>query len=200
MSRGRVDNWLGPHRGRAGRYADHRGSRRGLLRADVERVEQGLASVILVPLTQGQYDALVSLCFNLGGGARRLPSIAPRLVAKINERRFHGSGGRSSSISTGPTERSCRGWCGGVRRRSRCLWDEPADDVATNTSLLRFLRERLSVFSTGPRVPHEERWHSIEASLTPIIRGDRFSCAWRRMARSGNPGTASWHGNGPAPR
>lgn len=56
----------------------------GLLRADVERVEQGLASVILVPLTQGQYDALVSLCFNLRGGAQRLPSIAPRLVAKIN--------------------------------------------------------------------------------------------------------------------
>jgi lysozyme len=56
----------------------------GLLRADIERVEQGLASVILVPLTEGQHDALVSLCFNLRGGAQRLPSIAPRLVAKIN--------------------------------------------------------------------------------------------------------------------
>jgi len=43
-----------------------------------------LAAVIHVPLTQGQYDALVSLCFNLRGGAQRLPSIAPRLVAKIN--------------------------------------------------------------------------------------------------------------------
>jgi len=56
----------------------------GFLRRDIEQVESGLAAVIHVPLTQGQYDALVSLCFNLRGGAQRLPSIAPRLVAKIN--------------------------------------------------------------------------------------------------------------------
>jgi lysozyme len=56
----------------------------GFLRGDIEQVEQDLAAVIHAPLTQGQHDALVSLCFNLAGGARRLPSIAPRLVAKIN--------------------------------------------------------------------------------------------------------------------
>ena len=50
---------------------------------DVAQVEHGLALVIRVPLTQGQHDALVSLCFNLRGGAPRLPSIAPRLVSKI---------------------------------------------------------------------------------------------------------------------
>jgi lysozyme len=55
------------------------------LRRDIAQVDQGLATVIHVPLTQGQHDALVSLCFNLRGGALRLPSIAPRLVAKINE-------------------------------------------------------------------------------------------------------------------
>ena len=54
-----------------------------LLRQDMEQVEAGLATVIRVPLTQGQHDALVSLCFNLRGGAQGLPSIAPRLVAKL---------------------------------------------------------------------------------------------------------------------
>ena len=58
------------------------------LRQDVELVERGLAKVIRSPLTQGQHDALVSLCFNLRGGALRLPAIAPKLVARINEGDF----------------------------------------------------------------------------------------------------------------
>ena len=62
-----------------------------LLRSDIEQVEQGLATVIHVPLTQGQFDALVSLCFNLRGGAQRLPSTAPRLVAKINSGDYAGA-------------------------------------------------------------------------------------------------------------
>jgi lysozyme len=61
------------------------------LRRDVAQVDQGLAKVIRAPLTQGQYDALVSLCFNLRGGAQRLPAIAPRLVAKINEGDYAGA-------------------------------------------------------------------------------------------------------------
>ena len=55
------------------------------LRRDAAQVDSGLGTVIRVPLTQGQHDALVSLCFNLRGGAQRLPAIAPRLVARINE-------------------------------------------------------------------------------------------------------------------
>jgi len=55
------------------------------LHRDVSQVDRGLATVIHAPLTQGQHDALVSLCFNLCGGAQRLPSLAPRLVAKLNE-------------------------------------------------------------------------------------------------------------------
>jgi lysozyme len=54
-----------------------------LLQQDVDQVEKDLARTIAVPLTQGQYDALVSLCFNLKGGARRLPRIAPKLVEKL---------------------------------------------------------------------------------------------------------------------
>lgn len=62
-----------------------------VLRRDVSQVEQGLPAVIHAPLTQGQHDALVSLCFNLRGGAPRLPKIAPRLVAKINEGNYAGA-------------------------------------------------------------------------------------------------------------
>jgi lysozyme len=61
------------------------------LRRDIALVDRGLATVIRAPLTQGQHDALVSLCFNLRGGAPRLPSIAPRLVAKINQGDYAGA-------------------------------------------------------------------------------------------------------------
>src|SRR5208283_1358412 len=55
-----------------------------LLGVDIEEVERNLASVIHAPLTQGQNDALVSLCFNLRGGPRQLPKVAPKLVSNIN--------------------------------------------------------------------------------------------------------------------
>jgi lysozyme len=55
-----------------------------LLDSDVAPIERDLPQVIHAPLTQGQLDALVSLCFNLKGGALALPSIAPKLVAKAN--------------------------------------------------------------------------------------------------------------------
>lgn len=61
------------------------------LQNDVTQVEQGLAKIFPSPLTQGQYDALVSLCFNLSGGALRLPAIAPKLVAKIRAGDFAGA-------------------------------------------------------------------------------------------------------------
>jgi len=55
-----------------------------LLHADVAQVEADLPKVVHTSLTQGQWDALVSLCFNLRGGALGLARLAPRLVAKIN--------------------------------------------------------------------------------------------------------------------
>jgi lysozyme len=55
-----------------------------LLAEDIAEVERDLPSVIHVDLTQGQWDALVSLCFNLSGGARRLPQTCPHLVASVN--------------------------------------------------------------------------------------------------------------------
>ena len=40
-----------------------------LLRADVSKAERAVLRLIAVPLTQGQFDALVSFTFNLGSGA-----------------------------------------------------------------------------------------------------------------------------------
>jgi lysozyme len=40
-----------------------------LLRQDVEVAERAVLRLINVPLTQGQFDALVSFTFNLGSGA-----------------------------------------------------------------------------------------------------------------------------------
>jgi lysozyme len=62
-----------------------------LLGLDIEEVERDLASVIHAPLTQGQHDALVSLCFNLKGGPRQLPKVAPKLVFKVNSGDYAGA-------------------------------------------------------------------------------------------------------------
>lgn len=40
-----------------------------LLRSDVSKAERVVLRLISVPLTQGQFDALVSFTFNLGSGA-----------------------------------------------------------------------------------------------------------------------------------
>jgi lysozyme len=40
-----------------------------LLRQDVQTAEQAVLRLITVPLTDGQFDALVSFTFNLGAGA-----------------------------------------------------------------------------------------------------------------------------------
>ncbi len=40
-----------------------------LLKTDVQKAEQAVLRLINVPLTDGQFDGLVSFTFNLGGGA-----------------------------------------------------------------------------------------------------------------------------------
>ena len=56
-----------------------------LLEEDVTNVEDDLAAALPIGmvLTQGQWDALVSLSFNLAGGARALPRRAPKLWAHL---------------------------------------------------------------------------------------------------------------------
>jgi lysozyme len=62
-----------------------------LLAEDIAQVERDLPAAVHVNLTQGQWDALVSLCFNLCGGAGRLPKTCPRLVACLNAGDFAGA-------------------------------------------------------------------------------------------------------------
>ena len=58
---------------------------------DIAEVERDLPAVIHVNLTQGQWDALVSLSFNLCGGAQRLPKTCPHLVACVKAGDFAGA-------------------------------------------------------------------------------------------------------------
>ena len=39
-----------------------------ILAEDVKKAESAIAQLVKVPLTQGQFDALVDFCFNLGAG------------------------------------------------------------------------------------------------------------------------------------
>lgn len=49
------------------------------LAADVKQYEQSVKTLIKVPLTQGQFDALVSFTFNLGGGALQRSTLRSKL-------------------------------------------------------------------------------------------------------------------------
>lgn len=51
---------------------------------DLDREEAVLRHIVKVPLTTGQTDALLSLSFNLKGGAAALPQRAPKLMRKLN--------------------------------------------------------------------------------------------------------------------
>lgn len=50
-----------------------------LLRADLAEAEQAIADLVDVPLTQGQYDALVSFVFNVGVSAFRDSTLLRKL-------------------------------------------------------------------------------------------------------------------------
>jgi len=56
-----------------------------LLAEDVQTAEQAVQRLVRVPLAQGQFDALVDFCFNLG--ARRLA--ASTLLADLNAGRYN---------------------------------------------------------------------------------------------------------------
>ena len=52
-----------------------------LLRSDLRWCSEAVESSVKVPLTQRQYDALYSLCFNIGEGAFRKSTVVKRINA-----------------------------------------------------------------------------------------------------------------------
>lgn len=56
-----------------------------LLASDLNYVANTLLSMLptSINITQGQFDGLTSLCFNIAGGARALPQKAPKLWAAL---------------------------------------------------------------------------------------------------------------------
>lgn len=71
-----------------------------LLREDVREFEQAVSDAVTVPITQGQFDALVSLAYNIGAGAFRASTLLRLLnrgeYAKAAEQfdRWNRGGGR----------------------------------------------------------------------------------------------------------
>lgn len=52
------------------------------LREDIKRFENGVFRAVSVPLTQNQFDALVSFCYNCGLGAFKNSTLLKKLNAK----------------------------------------------------------------------------------------------------------------------
>jgi lysozyme len=53
-----------------------------LLAADLRKFEDTVNTSVAVPITQGQFDALVSLTYNIGSGAFRASTLLRKLNAK----------------------------------------------------------------------------------------------------------------------
>ena len=56
-----------------------------ILRADLARFEKGVATYCPVPLTQGQFDALVSFAFNLGTAALAKSTLLKKVKANPDD-------------------------------------------------------------------------------------------------------------------
>lgn len=54
-----------------------------LLRQDLSRFEQAVTRLVTVPLTQNQYDALVSFAFNVGIAALERSTLLKRVNARL---------------------------------------------------------------------------------------------------------------------
>ena len=53
-----------------------------ILQSDLVRFEKSVTTLVKVPLTQGQFDSLVSFCFNLGSGALQQSTLLKLLNKK----------------------------------------------------------------------------------------------------------------------
>jgi len=93
-----------------------------LLASDVRDAEQAVGRLVEVPLTQGQFDALVDFCFNLGAG--RLASST--LLKALNGGRYEDAaeqllrwdmaGGKENAGLKARREAEYALWRGGAKR------------------------------------------------------------------------------------
>jgi len=77
---------IGPHESFPAAITEERAS--AILINDVKQAEQAIGRLIHVPLSQGQFDALVDFCFNVGAG--RLA--ASTLLAELNAGQYAHAG------------------------------------------------------------------------------------------------------------
>ena len=86
-----------------------------LLEADVEQAENAVNSLVTVPLSQSQFDALVDFVFNLGGGALERST----LLQDLNDGRYNAAAAQIP------------------------LWDHAGGRVVKDLELRRFAEQRM---------------------------------------------------------
>ena len=90
-----------------------------LLRADIATAERAVQDNITVPLSQNQYDALVSLAYNIGA-----KNFADSTVVKyINNPTFHSSVYQNLESAWKAWNRSQGEISNGLINRRQCEWD-----------------------------------------------------------------------------
>ena len=68
-----------------------------ILKRDLERFEAAVSAMVKVPLTQAQFDVLVSFAFNCGTAALRRST----LLKRVNARRLRCRSGRTHEMDEG---------------------------------------------------------------------------------------------------
>lgn len=58
-----------------------------MLKKDLKKYENGVNDVLKVPVTQGQFDSMVSLCYNIGVGGFQKST----LIRLVNQKNFSGA-------------------------------------------------------------------------------------------------------------
>ena len=90
---------------------------------DVQEAEQAVTRLVKVPLTQGQFDALVDFTFNLGEGRLRTSTLLEMLnagkydAAAAELLRWDHAGATEIASLKARREAECRLWGGGERRQ-----------------------------------------------------------------------------------